>query len=147
MSARSVAATAVLLAAACALDLALPRVDAERRLAEEVLGECERVDVEGLAAYRSGDRALLFFEGRGTQGPIRGTIELEGERIREVRLHVAREGVDRTALQRANAAGSFGGRIAAPPVAIPAVTGATVSTQALVDAVNRRLKEWRELRR
>lgn len=135
-----------LLATALLLDLLLARPDPDLALAQKLLGEADRLDLEGPPAFRAGDRAVLFFEAEGMEGPIRGAVFVDGDEILEVTLLRSREGIDRTAMRTPSFLESFRGKPASPPVFVEGVSGATVSSHAIVDAVNDRLKQWRSLR-
>lgn len=146
--ARSALATAALFAIAVALELVLPSRDRDEALAESLVGPATRIEIPpGPPAYRGVSATALFFERRGEQGPIRGVAVVEGETIRDVIVLHANEGTDRMALRRSGFAERFRGRPARPPVVVDAVSGATISSQAVIDAVNERLKAWRESKR
>ncbi|MCK6554339.1 FMN-binding protein [Candidatus Binatia bacterium] len=134
---------AVLLACALGLNVALPRPDAARRLAESLIGPVEPVAVSGPPAFRAGSAAVLFFDVVGVQGPVRGAVVVDEGGIEQVLLVRGHEGVDRTALLRSDFLERFRGRAATPPLVVHTVTGATVSSQRVVDAVNERLQAWK----
>lgn len=139
--------TAVLLAIALGLTVALPPPDADRVLAEELLSvdHVEPVALGGPPAFRSEDGAVLFFEQVGVQGPIRGAIVVDADRITRLMLLQSSEGLDHTALSGGFIQESFRGQRAKPPLIIEAVSGATISSQKLTDAVSARLKLWQAL--
>jgi len=157
---RSVLVTIALFLLALALHLVSPAPAPETREAETLLGGAvERVELTGPPAFRRGDRAAVFFAVAGSQGPLRGVILLDDERqlpggspagvleaarIRDVVLLESREGVTRNALRRVRVGAAFAGWPATTPVAVTAVSGATISTQRLVDAVNERLDAWQK---
>ncbi len=85
------------------------------------------------------DPQQLSFDVRGVRGPIRGVVVLEGERIVEVRVSSSGEGADGKALSGPAAVAGYAGRPARPPVRVDAVSGATLSSRRLQDAVNKRL--------
>lgn len=132
-----------LMAAALAINLLLPRPDPARRLAESLIGPVEAVAMTGPPAFRAGSAAVLSFDVAGVQGAVRGAVYIDGDRIEQVVLVQEREGLGRTALRRADFLGQFSGRQARSPIVVHTVTGATVSSQRVVDAVNERLKAWR----
>ena len=139
---RPLATVVALVGVALCVDLVFPRNAIHRRLAEERLGEVVSIDLPGLPAFQSGERAMLFFDHDGVEGPIRGAVVIAGDQVEEVLIHESREGLDHRALSDAWLE-SFRGAEARPPVVVDAVSGATVSSRAVVDAVNERLKEWR----
>ena len=95
--------------------------------------------------FEAGERTMLFFERDGMEGIIRGAIVLSGERILDVLLFESREGLRHTALDETWLE-SFRDYPAKPPVVVDAVSGATVSSRAVMDAVNERLTAWRDAR-
>ena len=136
--------TAGILLAALSLDVAWPRPDPAQQLALRLLGaEGQRVELEGGPAFRVGARWLLFFERQGKAGPIRGAISIEDERIRELHLFETREGTDHNAFPNQAMARSLIDQPARAPVEVEVVSGATISSQLLIDAVNTSLGQWR----
>ena len=131
-----------LLGVALCIDLFAPRTAMHRRLAEERLGEVVPIDMPGLPAFQAGERAMLFFDHDGVEGPIRGAVVIAGDRITDVLIRESREGLDHRALSKGWLK-LFRGAAARPPVVVDAISGATVSSRAVVDAVNERLKQWR----
>jgi hypothetical protein len=142
-----------MLAIALGLAVALPPLDVDRALAEKLLDvdQVEPValtrpdDAGGPPAFRSGDRAVLFFDQVGVQGPIRGAIVIDADRITRLVLLRSSEGLDHTALSGGSIQESFRGQTAKPPLIVEAVSGATISSQKLTDAVSARLKLWQAL--
>jgi hypothetical protein len=149
---KALAGTAALFAIAIALEFSLSRrhPDPDLELAESLIGPAPRIDMPGPPAFgAAGAPAALFFECRGEQGPIRGVLVVDGATIRDVIVLRAAEGTNRAALTRADHRGfaaRFRGLSARPPVVVQAVSGATISSQAVIDAVNERLKAWRAAR-
>ena len=121
--------------------------DTDRQLAEDLL-ESRNIQAvqlpDGTAAgtYRAGSRAALFFEQRGMQGMIRGVILVEDDRVVDLRILKSREGHTKNVLHSPDFLASFRGRPAKPPLTVDAVSGATISSQAVTDAVNTRLAQW-----
>lgn len=136
-----------LLSAAFVLSVLFPPPDDAQAIAESLLGPAARLDLPGPPSFQAGDRTLLFFEGRGMRGPIRGVIVIEGDRIRELRVLHSKEGFHANELEDPSYLGSFRGKQAPAPVVVQAVSGATISSQALIDAVNERLSAWEHWRK
>ena len=136
--------TAMLLIAALTLDLTWSRPDPRRQLASRLLGaDGQRLELESGPAFRVGARWALFFDEVGKAGPIRGVILIEDDRIRELQLLETREGIGHRAFSDPTLAHSLVDQPAKPPVEVEVVSGATVSSQILIDAINSSLKEWR----
>jgi hypothetical protein len=136
--------TAAILIAALVLDLAWPRPDLNRRLAAHLLGaDGQRVELKIGSAFRVGARWALFFEGKGKVGPFRGVILIEDDRVRDLQLLETHEGIDHRAFSNPILAQSLVDQPAKAPVEVEVVSGATISSQLLIDAVNSSLKEWR----
>lgn len=140
--------TSALLVGALLLDLTWSRPDPERQLAQRLLGaDGLRTELGSGPAFRVDGRWLLFFDRPGKVGPIRGAILIDDDRIRELLLFEAREGVDHGALSDPALARSLVDQPARAPVEVDVVSGATISSQLLVDAVNACLQEWRAVAR
>ncbi len=92
-------------------------------------------------------RAELPFHGDGAQGPIEGVVIVEDGRIVEVEVTRSDEGVDRRALSADRLDGRFRGLPARAPLAADAISGATISSRRLIEAVERRLGRGEEDRR
>jgi hypothetical protein len=140
--------TAALLACALLLDLAWSPPDPDRRTALNLLGaDGQRVELESGPAFRVGPRWLLFFDRQGKVGPIRGAIMIEDERIRDLHLFEAREGIDHGAFSDLALARSLVDQPAKAPVEVDVISGATISSQLLTDAINSSLEQWRSAAR
>jgi len=137
--------TAALVAAAAMVALSGVRVDREARQARALLGpRASPVSVAGGPAYRGDGRTALFFSTRGAQGPIEGAIVVGDDQIQQIIVTSSQEGLTRDALRPDALAARFGGLPARGPVTVEAITGATISTQAVTDVVNDRLAAWQE---
>ncbi|MBI4606953.1 MAG: FMN-binding protein [Planctomycetes bacterium] len=145
MKAKAHAVTAALLAAALAFELYLGRRDEDAALAAQLIGPAERVPGAGFPAFRSSRSAVLYFERPGLQGPIRGALVVEGDRVAQVLVLRSVEGPDGRALHAPGFLAAFRGRPARAPIAVDAVSGASISSRALADAVNERLRWWTDL--
>ncbi|MCA9677606.1 MAG: FMN-binding protein [Myxococcales bacterium] len=71
-------------------------------------------------------------------------MTVEADRIVDVTVTHSDEGVDRRALAPDRIGDRFRGRPARPPLAVDAISGATISTERLIEAVEQRLARWRE---
>ena len=136
--------TVAVLGAALLLDLAWAPPDRYRQIAQGLLGaDGERIELESGPAFRVGPRWLLFFDQQGNVGPIRGAVLIADDNIQELHLFEAHEGISRTAFSDPTLARSLVGQPARAPVEIDVITGATVSSQLLTDAINESLIQWR----
>jgi len=136
--------TVAVLALLLLLDLAWPAPDRERQMAQSLLGaDGERIELLTGPAFRVGSRWLLFFDHKGKVGPIRGALLVEDDNIHSLHLFSAHEGINRDAFSDPTLAQSLVGLPAKAPVEIDAITGATISSQMLADAVNESLVQWR----
>ena len=133
-----------MLIAALVLDLAWPRPDPYRQRAAHLLGaDGQRIELKNGPAFRVGGRWALFFDVKGRAGPLRGVILIEEDRILGLRLLETHEGIDHHAFSDPTLTQSLADQPAKAPVEVEVVSGATVSSQLLIDAVNSSLKEWR----
>ncbi len=136
--------TAAMLIAVLVLDLAWPRPDPNRQLAAQLLGaDGQRIELKNGPAFRVGGRWALFFDAKGKAGPLRGVILIEHDRILDLRLLETHEGIDHRAFSDPTLAQSLVDQPAKAPVEVEVISGATISSQLLIDAVNSSLKEWR----
>lgn len=136
--------TAALLLTALILDVAWPRTDFAQQTTLRLLGaRGHRLELESGPAFRVGARWLLFFERQGKVGPIRGAIGIEDDRIRELHLFEAREGIDHRAFSGRAIAHALIDQPAKAPVEVEVVSGATISSQHLSDIIDDTLKQWR----
>lgn len=122
----------------------LPPSDADGDLAMEKIGNQQRQRLVGQPAYRHGQAALLFFEERGFNQRFRGAILIEDGFIEDVLILESREGLDRRAFEDHAFLDSFRGLPATPPVIVDGIAGATISSRALQNTVNARLRAWQE---
>jgi len=139
--------TAALLVVVFCMALRRPQSETDRELAEHLLNstEIQQVQLSDAAdppAFQAGSRAALFFDRMGMQGLIRGVVVVEGDRVVDLLILQSREGLDHDALGSSDFRTSFLDRPAKPPLIVDGVSGATISSQAVTDAVNGRLAKW-----
>lgn len=134
--------TAGILLLGLALNAAAPPPDLRRLRAEQWLGPAVAIDVDGQPAWAAGARAVLYFEARGMEGPIQGLIRVDGLRVDGVELLVSEEGRGTGRWLDADAAAPLRGASVSAPLRWDGVTGASRSSQVILDAVNERLRRW-----
>ncbi len=139
--------TAALLLVALSTTLHRPQAEADRQLAEDLLksADIQQVrlsDDSDPPAFQYGTGAVLFFEGEGMQGLIRGVIVIDEDRVVDLRILRSDEGIEHNALDSPDFLKSYRTRPAKPPIVVDGVSGATISSQAVTDAINLRLKQW-----
>jgi hypothetical protein len=136
--------TVAVLAVALLLDLAWSPPDQHRQIAQDLLGaDGERIELKSGPAFRVGSRWLLFFDQQGNVGPIRGAVLVEDDSILKLHLFEAREGINQSAFSDPTLAQSLVGLPAKAPVEVDVISGATISSQLLTDAINESLVQWR----
>ncbi len=140
--------TAAVLATALILDLSWSRPDLPTLRARHLLGtssksDQERIELDSGPAFRVGTRWLLCFDQQGHVGPIRGAILLEDDLIQEIHLFEAHEGIDHNALSDLTISRSLVGQPALAPLEFDGLSGATISSQILIDAIDDCLSQWR----
>ncbi|NUN15292.1 MAG: FMN-binding protein [Myxococcales bacterium] len=138
--------TALFVAVSAVLSVVVPKVELERAVAQSTIGDGEVLS-RAPTTIRSGESAALFFETARYQGLIRGVVIVDRDLITDVVIFQAREGHDGTAFVSNDFARSFQGLPATPPVSVDVVSGATVSSQAVNDAINERLTYWKRLQK
>lgn len=139
--------TVALLAIVFFVALRGPHGETDRELAEDLLEsrnvqQVQLPDAADAPAFRAGSRAALFFERKGMQGLIRGAVVVEDDRVVDLLILQSREGLGKDVLDSPGFLALFRDRPAKPPLTVDAVSGATISSQALTDAVNARLAQW-----
>ncbi len=139
--------TATLLVVVFCMALRRPQSETDRELAvnlldSAVIQQLQLSDAADPPAFQAGSRAALFFERKGMQGLIRGVVVVEGDRVVDLLVLQSREGLDHDALDSSDFRTSFRDKPAKPPLIVDAVSGATISSQAVTDAVNVRLAQW-----
>jgi hypothetical protein len=146
MRTRGDAITVLLLATAVVLSLALGRQDERRVLARQWVGpSLQDVPLGGPPAFRSDGRAVLFFEQGGAQGRIQGAVVVGGDKIETVLVTRSDEGISRRTLYDDDSfLQAFSGKTARAPVVVDAISGATISSQLVINAVNERLQRWED---
>lgn len=140
--------TVMMLSLALLLDLKVVRYDADAHLAAELLGECDvallqQEVLNGLPVFSGNGRHVLFFRADGKQGEIRGAIVVHQGMIERVEVQRSRDGIRHRELQSPTYLAAFCGQPAQSPIVVDGVSGATVSSQIMLDAINHRLKLWR----
>jgi hypothetical protein len=139
--------TAVMLIAVFLMALGRTQSETDRELAEKLLESAEVQQVQLSAAgdppvFQTGSRAALFFERKGMQSLIRGVIVIENDRVIDLVILQSHEGLDHDALDAPSFRAAYRNKPAKPPLIVDAVSGATISSQAVTDAVNARLVQW-----
>ncbi len=118
---------------------------AHHLLAEKTIGPCNVVSFSETKAYQGSDRTAIVIECAGAQGRIEGLLILSENEIEELVILRSREGLNRSALKDPEFQRSFQQNIDELPLEVDAVSGATVSSQIVIDEVNRCVKEWKKL--
>ncbi len=120
------------------------RTVSDRRLAQQLLNSTQihRAEVDGPPIFYVGANAVLFFEREGMQGPIRGAIVIQDGDLDRVLILQSREGHDHRVLNSEDFLISLCHQPAKPPLFIDAISGATISSNAVSDAINAQLSKW-----
>lgn len=117
------------------------------RRAQSILGEgMEVIQAPSGKIYLNRSKAVLFFTGQGMRAPIRGWLIIDRKEgnIKEVHLETNIEGIDRQLAGMRPLLDQFLGRDVDTPVLVDVVTGASISSQSVIDGVNSALAVWRE---
>jgi len=148
MKAKADGISILLIATAVVLNLALERPDERRVLARHRIGpSLHSVPLDGPPAFQSDDhdQAILFFEQNGIQGSLQGAVVIRDDKIEDVLITQSNEGIDRKTLYDDHGfLQSFSGHPAQSPVVVDAISGATISSRLVINAVNERLQRWED---
>ena len=141
---KSTIITAAFFIFAFCLDIAVDQKDADHILAESLIGPAHRIDLSGTSAFHSEKQAVLYFSFQGMQGPVRGLMIVSNNQIKKITIIESREGINHVALKNRKFLDIFHQHSIDMPIEVDAISGATVSSQLLKEAINTRLKEWKD---
>ena len=144
MTAKTKIFTSALLLAVFVIALLPNGTVTDRQLAQQLLNstQVEQAVLDGPPMFFADSAAVLFFEREGMQGPIHGVIVVQDGVVKKLILLDAREGHDHRVLNSTDFLNAFSDQPAKPPIIVDAISGATISSQAVSDAVNARLSQW-----
>lgn len=111
-------------------------------IAEQYIGECKAVDFSGAEAFQSTNKTAILFKSKGFQGPIEALIVISGNEVEKLEIIKSNEGLDKLALDSHDFLMSFENNTMDLPLDVNAVTGATISSQIVIDELNKTIKEW-----
>ena len=111
-------------------------------IAEKHIGECEAVEFLGAEAFQSSDKTAIVFESEGFQGPIEALFVMSNNEIEKLVILKSNEGLNKSALDNDNFLKSFEQNVENLPLDVDAVSGATISSQIVIDEMNQIIKEW-----
>lgn len=109
--------------------------------AEKHIGDCRAIEFSGVEAFRSSDKTAVIFKSDGVQGPIEALFVLSNDSIELLEILRSNEGLNRSALNDPHFLRSFQKNLQDLPLKIDAVTGATISSQIVIDEINRIIKD------
>ncbi len=134
--------TVILLFMAAIVEWGLDQKDVNHSIAEKYIGKCEAMEFSGADAFQSSDKAAVIMQIEGFQGPIEAMFILSNNEIEQLIILKSFEGLDNTALNNDKFLQSFERNVMDLPLDVDAISGATVSSQIVIDEMNRSLKEW-----
>ncbi|MGL1887808.1 MAG: FMN-binding protein [Reichenbachiella sp.] len=111
-------------------------------IAETYIGECKTVTFPGADAFQSSTKTAILFRSKGFQGPIETLIVISDDAIEKVVMLKSNEGLDKSVLNDPDFLASFKRSIHDLPIDVDAVSSATISSQIVIDEMNRHIKEW-----
>ncbi len=134
--------TVIVLMMAAIVEWRIDQRDVNHILAERYIGKCEPITFPGAKAFQSSDKTAVIFTQEGFQGTIEGLFVLSNNEIEQLVILKSFEGLDNTVLSNAKFLQSFERNVMDLPLDIDAISGATISSQIVIDEMNRCLKEW-----
>lgn len=134
--------TIILLLVAALVEWVANQKNANHILAEKHIGKCEAVQFPGADAFQSSNKTAIIFKSDGFQGPIEAMFVLSNNTIEKLVILKSNEGLDKSALNNPEFLKSFEQNAQDLPLDVDAVSGATISSQIVIDAMNRCIKEW-----
>ena len=117
------------------------------RLAQEITGvRPQIVKTKSGEIFLSRSVAVIFFNHMGMRAPVRGMVVIDRKagRVKDVRLDNNIEGIDRKMGKTESFFERFIDAEVSTPAVVDVVTGASISSQAIIDGVNDALNIWRE---
>lgn len=111
-------------------------------IAENHIGKCETIEFSGADAFQSDNKTAIIFTCKGFQGSIKALVLVSSDEIEKVHVLKSNEGLNKSVLENLNFLKSFERNIHDLPLDVDAITGATISSQIVIDEMNRHIKEW-----
>jgi Na+-translocating ferredoxin:NAD+ oxidoreductase RnfG subunit len=134
--------TIALLLLATIVEGVVDQKTANQIIAEKYIGECGAVAFTGADAFQSSDQIAIIFKIPGFQGPIEAMIILSNNEIEKLLILKSNEGLDKSALDNRDFLESFEQKVKDLPLEVDAIAGATITSQIVIDEMNRIIKEW-----
>ncbi len=132
----------LLLLVAAIVEWGVDQKSAYQIIAEEHIGTCEATEFLGAKAFQSSNKTAIFFKCTGFQGSIEGLFVISNNEIEKLMILKSNESLDKSALNYYNFLKSFEQNIEDLPIDVDAVSGATISSQIIIDEMNQIIKEW-----
>ncbi len=111
-------------------------------IAEKHIGKCEAVNFLSADAFQSSSKTAILFKCKGFQGPIEALLIISNNEIEKLLILKSNEGLDKLALNNSKFLKAFQQNVLDLPIGVDAVAGATISSQLVIDEVNRYINEW-----
>ena len=111
-------------------------------IAEKYIGKCKAIEFSGADAFQSDNKTAIIFSCEGFQGSIEALFVISNDKVEKLYFLKSNEGLDRSVLKNLDFLKSFERNINDVPFDVDAITGATVSSQIVIDEMNLRIKEW-----
>jgi len=138
----STSITIGLMLLAVLVELMVDQKSAGQLIAEQYIGECKSVSFSKTTAFQSSNKTAIFFKFKGFQGPVEALLVITNKKIEKLVIIKSNEGLDKSALDDPNFLKSFEQNLLDKPIIVDAVSGATISSQLIIDKINKILKEW-----
>ena len=134
--------TVVLILLAILLEWIVEQKNINHSIAEKYIGQCVAIEFDGADAFQSASKTAILFKSKGFQGPIEALFIISDNEIEKLQILKSNEGLDKSALNSPKFLKSFELNVHDLPLDVDAVSGATISSQIIIDEMNRYIKEW-----
>jgi hypothetical protein len=111
-------------------------------IAEKYIGECESIPFPNADAFQSSTKTVIIFNCDGSQGSIDALFILSKDEIEKLVILKSNEGLNKAALNNTTFLTSFEQDRHNLPLDVDAISGATISSQIIIDEMNQHIKEW-----
>ncbi len=132
----------LLLLLAAIVEWVVDQKSAHQIIAEKHIGECEAVEFPGAEAFQSSDKTAIVFKSEGFQGPIEALFVISNNEIEKLVILKSNEGLNKSVLTNPNFLKSFEQNIENLPLDVDAISGATISSQIVIDDMNQIIEDW-----
>ena len=134
--------TIILLLIVAIVEFGVDQKTPNHLIAEKHIGKCEAIEFLKEEVFQSSNQTTIFFKCKGVQGPIEVLFIISNNEIEKLLILKSNEGIDKLALNNTEFLKAFQQNMLDLPIDVDAVSGATISSQIIIDEMNKHVKEW-----